>query len=75
MDNLRRVLAIELLAAARGIDLRAPVQPSEPARRILAVLREEVAGPGPDRFLAPDIEAAVGLLRNGRILDAAGPLR
>ena len=75
VDNLRRVLAIELLAAARGIDLRAPVQPSEPARRILAVLREEVAGPGPDRFLAPDIEAAVGLLRNGRILDAAGPLR
>lgn len=75
VDALRRVLAIELLASARGIDLRAPLQPSEPARRVLSVLRERVEGPGPDRFLAPDIEAAVELLADGSILEAAGELR
>ncbi len=74
VDALRRVLAIELVAAARGIELRAPLAPSEPAQRVIAVLREHVGGPGPDRFLAPDIEAAVQLLASGEALAAAGPL-
>ncbi len=74
VDALRRVLAIELVAAARGIELRAPLAPSEPAQRVIALLREHVGGPGPDRFLAPDIEAAVQLLANGEALAAAGPL-
>lgn len=74
VDALRRVLAIELVAAARGIELRAPLAPSEPAQRVIAVLREHVGGPGPDRFLAPDIEAAVQLLASGDVLAAAGPL-
>ena len=74
VDALRRVLAIELVAAARGIELRAPLEPSEPAQRVIAVLRERVGGPGPDRFLAPDIEAAVQLLASGEVLAAAGPL-
>uniref|UniRef100_UPI00260162D2 aromatic amino acid lyase n=1 Tax=uncultured Tessaracoccus sp. TaxID=905023 RepID=UPI00260162D2 len=74
VDALRRVLAIELVAAARGIELRAPLTPSEPAQRVIAVLRERVGGPGPDRFLAPDIEAAVQLLVSGEVLAKAGPL-
>lgn len=74
VDALRRVLAIELVAAARGIELRAPLEPSEPAQRVIEVLREHVGGPGPDRFLAPDIEAAVQLLMSGEALAAAGPL-
>ena len=49
--------------------------PSEPAQRVIAVLRERVAGPGPDRFLAPAIEATVELLRSGALLAAAGELR
>lgn len=75
VENLRRVLAIELLSAARGIDLRGPLQPSARCQQVIAVLREHVAGPGPDRFLAPDIEAAVELLRDGSVLKAAGELR
>ena len=74
VDNLRRVLAIELLAAARAIDMRAPLQPSEPAQRVIKVLREHVEGPGPDRFLAPAIEVAVHLLQSGELLAAAGDL-
>lgn len=75
VDNLRAVLAIELIAAARAVELRAPLRPSEPSQRVLEVLRREVAGAGPDRFLAPDIEATVELLRSGELLGAAGPLR
>lgn len=74
VDNLRRVLAIELAAAARAVDLRAPLKPSEPAQRVIVALREKVAGPGPDRFLAPAIEATEELLRTGELLAAAGPL-
>ncbi|MDO5661115.1 MAG: histidine ammonia-lyase [Brachybacterium sp.] len=71
VENLRRVLAIELLTAARGIDLRAPLTPSPAAAAVISVLRERVAGPGPDRFLAPDIEAAQELLQDGAVLSAA----
>lgn len=59
IDALRRVLAIELMTAARAIDLRAPLKPSPATAEILEAFRETVPGPGPDRFLAPDIEAAV----------------
>jgi histidine ammonia-lyase len=38
---------------------------------VIDVLHAEVGGPGPDRFLAPDIEAAVALVRAGRIRAAA----
>ena len=63
VDALRAVLAIELMSAARAIDLRAPLQPSPIARRIIDELREHVPGPGPDRFLAPEIQAAVDYVR------------
>ena len=77
VDALTQVLAIELMTAARGIRLRGHL---EPARATAAVIAElGGAAPGPDRFLAPDIEAAVGLVRSGRVRAAAesvtGPLR
>ncbi len=78
IDGLARVLAIEVLTAARGLDLRAPLQPAAATAGVLAELRQAVPGPGPDRFLTPEIEAAVELVRSGRIVAAAetiaGPL-
>jgi histidine ammonia-lyase len=78
VDGLTRVLAIEILAAGRGLDLRAPLRPAPATGAALSVLRERVPGPGPDRHLSPDIEAAVELVRNGQLLaaaeSAAGPL-
>ncbi|MCU1573670.1 MAG: histidine ammonia-lyase [Micrococcaceae bacterium] len=71
VDNLRRVLAVELVTAARAIDLRAPLQPGPGAAAVLAVLRERVPGPGPDRYLSPDLEAANDLLAGGSIRRAA----
>src|SRR4051794_36944541 len=69
VDALTRVLAIEILTAARGIRLRAPLEPAPATAAVLAELG--LAAPGPDRFLAPEIEAAVGLVRSGRIRAAA----
>lgn len=71
VDGLARVLAIEILTAARGIDLRAPLQPGRATGAAIAVLREQVAGPGADRFLAPDIEAAYQLVASGALVAAA----
>jgi histidine ammonia-lyase len=79
VDALTRVLAIELLTAARGIELRRGLEPAAASRAVIAALRRDVGPPGPDAFLAPDIESAVGLVRSGAIRAAAesvtGPLR
>jgi histidine ammonia-lyase len=78
VDGLVRVLAIELLTAARGLDLRAPLKPSAASSAVRAVIRTEVEGPGADRYLAPEIDAVVELVRSGAIVAAAeevaGPL-
>ena len=68
VDAARRVLAIELLSAARGIDLRAPLRPAPVTGAVRDRLRETVPGPGPDRFLSPEIEAAVGFVARGGVL-------
>jgi Histidine ammonia-lyase len=78
VDGLTRVLAVELLTAARGIQLRAPLEPSAATGAVIDALRQTTAGPGPDRFLAPEIEAAVQLVATGAALRAVetvtGPL-
>jgi histidine ammonia-lyase len=72
VDGLRRVLAVELLTAARGIELRAPLRPAAATGAVIAALREAgVSGPGPDRFLAPEIEAAVAFIAGGGARAAA----
>jgi histidine ammonia-lyase len=63
VDNLRRVVAIELVTAARALDMRAPLKPAPITGALLAELRKAVPGVGPDRFLAPELEAAERLLR------------
>ena len=65
IDGLTTVLAIELLTAARALDLRAPLTPAPATARAVAALRERVPGPGPDRHLAPEIHAAEDLIREG----------
>jgi histidine ammonia-lyase len=71
VDGLQRVLAVELLTAARALDLRAPLTPGPATAAVVAALREHVAGPGPDRHLAPEIEATVILVADGTLLAAA----
>lgn len=79
VDGLTRVLAIEILTAARGIELRAPLQPAPATGAVVAALRAAGwPGPGGDRFLAPEIGYAVALTASGGVLAAVeavtGPL-
>jgi histidine ammonia-lyase len=72
VDGLTRVLAIEVLTAARALDLRAPLRPAPATGAVRDAVRAAgVAGPGPDRFLAPEIEAVTGLVRDGSLPAAA----
>ena len=71
-DNLAAVVAIELLAAAQGCGFHAPLISSPPLERVIARLRQEVPPLGNDRHFHPDIEAAIGLVRPGAIINAAG---
>ena len=64
INNVRRILAVEYVSGARAIDLRAPLVPGKATRIVLDVLRRSVDGPGPDRYLAPDLGAAEELLRH-----------
>ena len=52
------VLAIELMTAARAIELRAPLTPSKSSAAVIEVLRSHVPGPGADRHLGPEVAAA-----------------
>jgi histidine ammonia-lyase len=71
VDGLTTVLAVELLTAARALDLRAPLDPGPATGAVRDLLRRDVPGPGPDRHVAPEIAAAERLIRNGEVLAAA----
>jgi histidine ammonia-lyase len=70
LRNLGRILAIELMCAARGLDMRAPMQPAAGSAAALRALRERVEGPGPDRWLSPELAEAEQLVRDGTLLAA-----
>ncbi|MEW1959654.1 histidine ammonia-lyase [Kineococcus sp. NPDC059986] len=71
LDGLTRVLAIEVMTATRALDLRAPLEPSPVTGELLRLVRTVVEGPGPDRFLAPEIEAVTGLVASRQLVSAA----
>lgn len=71
VDNLTRILAIELVTSARAIELRTGLTPSPATARVVKELRTQVPGVGPDRFLSPELEAATTLVHSGVILSAA----
>ena len=78
--NLTRIIACEAVCAARGLDLRAPLQPAAATAAALAALRHAgVSGPGPDRWLSPELAAAEALVGSGGLVRAVeqvtGPLQ
>jgi histidine ammonia-lyase len=68
--NLGRILAVELVCASHGLDLRAPLTPGPGTAAGLEAVRERVAGPGPDRWLAPDLAAAEELVTSRELVRA-----
>lgn len=79
--GLARIVAVELYAATRAVELREAegLTPGPAAQAVIRALRAAgVQGPGPDRFLAPDLAAANTFVREGKLVDAVeavtGPL-
>ena len=70
LDNLAGILGIELVAAARGLELRQPLEPAKATAAALACVREDVPGFGTDRWLSPELESAKRLVRSGAVLEA-----
>ncbi|GAA3942265.1 histidine ammonia-lyase [Microbacterium soli] len=71
IDGLARVLAIEILTAARALDLRAPLAAGPVTGAVRDLVRTAAEGPGPDHFLSPDLEAVTELVRSGAVLRTA----
>ncbi|CAB4532911.1 HutH Histidine ammonia-lyase [actinobacterium SCGC AAA044-D11] len=71
VDNTARILAIELVTSARAIEMREGLKPSPATGNVIKKLRTKVGGVGPDRFLSPELEAAVDLVNSGEITKAA----
>ena len=71
--NVDAVLGIELLAGAQGCDFHAPLRSSAPIEAVRRIVRATVPALADDRHMAPDIAAAIALVRSGALL-AAAPL-
>ena len=71
LDNLMRILAVELVSAARAQDFRRPLKAAPATGAVRDLLRKHVQGVGPDRYLAPELAAAEELIRSGAVLKAA----
>jgi histidine ammonia-lyase len=69
--NLQRIVAVELVCAARALELRSPLKPAAGTGAALAAIREADAGPGTDRYLAPELEAVTELVSSGAVGIAA----
>jgi histidine ammonia-lyase len=65
-DNLARLLAVEITAAAQGIELRRPLRSSAPLERAVAAVREACPFLADDRPLGAEIEAVAGMVLAGR---------
>jgi histidine ammonia-lyase len=71
VENFATVIAIEVLTAARAVELRAPHRPAPATQAVLDGLRQLVPGIGPDRYMAPEIDHATDLVRSGKIVEWA----
>jgi histidine ammonia-lyase len=64
VENVRHILAVELICAAQGVELRKPARPSPANRTLLAEVRKVCPPLSEDRPIGPDIERVAVLLRS-----------
>jgi len=74
IENVEVVVAIELLCSCQALEFHRPLRTSEALEAVHALVR--AAGVGPydeDRFMAPDIQTVVNLIRSGQVWKAVDP--
>jgi len=71
-DNLARILGVELLCAAQGVEMRAPLMTSVALNAVVRGLRKKVPVLKQDRYLAGDIEISAHIVRDGNLQDYTG---
>ena len=71
LENLARMVAIEVLCAAQALELRAPLEPGPATGAVLARIRREVPFMERDRFMAPDLDKAEEMVRSGELVRSA----
>ncbi len=73
-EAVEHIVGIEMLAAVQGCDFHAPLKSSAPLERARECLRAQVPRLDEDRYFAPEIAAAAGLVRSAALIDAIGPM-
>ena len=77
-ENVSRILAVEAVCAAQGLDLRRPLTPGLVTGAVLERIREQIPFIDADTFIAPHLQAAEEKVRSGALVaaaeEAAGPL-
>ncbi len=69
LRNAEVVLGIELMCAAQALEFLSPLRPGRGVQRAYEMVRERIAPLEDDRVLAPDIEAAAALVREGGLVN------
>lgn len=67
ISNTAHILGIELLAAAQGIEFLRPLKSSDALEQVHKLLRDTIPAMHQDRYLAPDMEAATRMVRDGSL--------
>lgn len=73
VENLAAIIGIEAMAAAQGVELRAPLTTSGPLQAHIDTIRTQVKALGDDRYIAPDIAALQALVLSGGLVPDDAP--
>ncbi len=71
VDNVEKILAIELIAACQGLEFLKPLKPAEALIPVYAEVRKSVKPWDKDRYMADDMEKAVNLISSGKLIELA----
>jgi histidine ammonia-lyase len=67
-ENAAAIVGVEILAAAQGCDFHSPLSSSNDLERVRAAVRRRVPRLDEDRYLHPDLLAAISLVREGELI-------
>ena len=70
VENVERVIAIELLSACQAVEFLRPLKTTVPLEEVYKAVRSRVAAWDRDRYMTPDIDAATQMLQEEQIWQA-----